>query len=83
MLLGNHDPGEMRLNFLDPSLFNRSSEGYHFSYSLVFIQIRYITLLPPEVVVVVVVVVYLTTNQRHMGYLSSGNGHLAERYSTP
>ena len=30
-----------------------------------------------EVVVVVVVVVYLTTNQRHMGYLSSGNGHLA------
>ena len=36
-----------------------------------------------EVVVVVVVVVYLTTNQRHMGYLSSGNGHLAGRYSTP
>ena len=35
------------------------------------------------VVVVVVVVVYLTTNQRHMGYLSSGNGHLAGRYSTP
>ena len=34
-------------------------------------------------VVVVVVVVYLTTNQRHMGYLSSGNGHLAGRYSTP
>ena len=33
--------------------------------------------------VVVVVVVYLTTNQRHMGYLSSGNGHLAGRYSTP
>ena len=32
---------------------------------------------------VVVVVVYLTTNQRHMGYLSSGNGHLAGRYSTP
>ena len=31
----------------------------------------------------VVVVVYLTTNQRHMGYLSSGNGHLAGRYSTP
>ena len=31
-------------------------------------------------VVVVVVVVYLTTN---MGYLSSGNGHLAGRYSTP
>ena len=30
-----------------------------------------------------VVVVYLTTNQRHMGYLSSGNGHLAGRYSTP
>ena len=28
-------------------------------------------------VVVVVVVVYLTTNQRHVGYLSSGNGHLA------
>ena len=35
------------------------------------------------VVVAVVVVVYLTTNQRHMGYLSSGNGHLAGRYSTP
>ena len=34
------------------------------------------------VVVVVVVVVYLTTNQRHLGYLSSGNGHLAGRYST-
>ena len=34
-------------------------------------------------VVVVVVVVYLTTNQRHLGYLSSGNGHLAGRYSTP
>ena len=32
---------------------------------------------------VVVVVVYLTTNQRHLGYLSSGNGHLAGRYSTP
>ena len=32
--------------------------------------------------VVVVVVVYLTTNQRHMGYLSSGNGHLEGRYST-
>ena len=32
---------------------------------------------------VVVVVVYLTTNQRHMGYLSSGNGHLVGRYSTP
>ena len=32
---------------------------------------------------IVVVVVYLTTNQRHMGYLSSGNGHLAGRYSTP
>ena len=31
----------------------------------------------------VVVVVYLMTNQRHMGYLSSGNGHLAGRYSTP
>ena len=31
----------------------------------------------------VVVVVYLTTNQRHMGYLSSGNGHLAGRFSTP
>ena len=29
----------------------------------------------------VVVVVYLTTNQRHLGYLSSGNGHLAGRYS--
>ena len=25
-------------------------------------------------------VVYLTTNQRHVGYLSSGNGHLAGRY---
>ena len=36
-----------------------------------------------SIVVVVVVVVYLTTNQRHMGYLSSGNGHLAGRYSTP
>ena len=35
------------------------------------------------IVVVVVLVVYLTTNQRHMGYLSSGNGHLAGRYSTP
>ena len=33
--------------------------------------------------VVVVVVVYLTTNQRHMGYLSSSNGHMAGRYSTP
>ena len=33
--------------------------------------------------VVVVVVVYSTTNQRHVGYLSSGNGHLAGRYSTP
>ena len=33
--------------------------------------------------VVVVVVVYLTTNQRHLGYLSSGNGHLAGRYNTP
>ena len=32
---------------------------------------------------IVVVVVYLTTNQRHMGYLSSGNGHLAGRYSAP
>ena len=32
--------------------------------------------------VVVVVVVYLTTNQRLVGYLSSGNGHLAGRYST-
>ena len=30
-----------------------------------------------------IVVVYSTTNQRHMGYLSSGNGHLAGRYSTP
>ena len=29
-----------------------------------------------------IVVVYLTTNQRHMGYLSSGNGHLAGRYSS-
>ena len=26
------------------------------------------------IIVVVVVVVYLTTNQRHVGYLSSGNG---------
>ena len=34
-------------------------------------------------VVVVVVVVYLTTNQRHVGYLLSGNGHLAGGYSTP
>ena len=34
-------------------------------------------------VVVVVVVVYLTTNQRHLGYLSLSNGHLAGRYSTP
>ena len=34
-------------------------------------------------ILVVVVVVYLTTNQRHIGYLSSGNGHLARRYSTP
>ena len=33
-------------------------------------------------VVVVVVVVFLTTNQLHLGYLSSGNGHLAGRYST-
>ena len=32
---------------------------------------------------VVVVAVYLTTNQRHVGYLSSGNGHLAGRYSAP
>ena len=23
------------------------------------------------------------TNQRHLGYLSPGNGHLAGRYSTP
>ena len=36
-----------------------------------------------RVMVVVVVVVYLMTNQRHLGYLSSGNGHLAGRYSTP
>ena len=36
-----------------------------------------------ELFVVVVVVVYLTMNQRHVGYLSSGNGHLAGRYSTP
>ena len=33
--------------------------------------------------VVVVVVVYLTTNQRNVGHLSSGNGHLAGRYSNP
>ena len=33
--------------------------------------------------VVVVAVVYLTTNHCHLGYLSSGNGHLAGRYSTP
>ena len=32
---------------------------------------------------VVVVVVYLTTNQCHLGYLSSGNGYLVGRYSTP
>ena len=37
----------------------------------------------PTSCTVVVVVVYLTTNQRHMGYLSSGNGHLAGIYSTP
>ena len=30
-----------------------------------------------------IVVVYLKTNQRQLGYLSSGNGHLAGRYSTP
>ena len=36
-----------------------------------------------ELEVVLVVVVYSTMNQRHMGYLSSGNGHLAGRYSTP
>ena len=34
------------------------------------------------VIVVLVVVAYLTTNQRHLGYLSSGNGNLAGRYST-
>ena len=39
--------------------------------------------LKPNICVVVVVVVYLMTNQHHMGYLSSGNGHLAGRYSTP
>ena len=33
-----------------------------------------------EILQLVVVVVYLTTNQRHMGYLSSGNGHLAGRW---
>ena len=29
------------------------------------------------------VVVYLTTHQRHLGYLVSSNGHLVERYNTP
>ena len=41
------------------------------------------TILFIDIDVVVVVVNYLTTNQRHLGYLSSGNGHLAGRYSTP
>ena len=44
------------------------------TYSLVLY-----VMLPDDMVVVVVVVVYLTTNQRHVGYLSSGNGHLAGR----
>ena len=55
------------------------------SYAAVNIIIKSNCVLSSKVpvVVVVVVVVYLTTNQRHMGYLSSGNGHLAGRYSTP
>ena len=42
-----------------------------------------VQLTQPNMNLEVVVVVYLTTNQRHLGYLSSGNGHLAGRCSTP
>ena len=43
----------------------------------------YSTACSASVTGLVVVVVYLTTNQRHVGYLSSGDGHMAGRYSTP
>ena len=70
--------------------FSIISNFQHNSFILVpwgvdetLLWVKYCCYATDEVVVVVVVVVYLTTNQRHMGYLSSGNGHLAGRYSTP
>ena len=68
----------------------RKSAGQHSRHNQINDIVRFQVLRSSQlenhravVVIVLVVVVYLTTNQRHMGYLSSGNGHLAGRYSTP